>query len=223
MASISTLQDLFTSSGLNTGQWTQFTGGSATITYGARGGGWAGSAAQVNFPASTTSSTDGDLTSNVTYDLTGSRAMLNVLSVAGAAATSTDCQLTLRVGAGFTNALRWVYEGGTLFAQYFVAGVTNTPTSFAFNAVTHAWWQIRETGGTIFWETSNDGFTWVVRASVATPITITGLTVLIAGLCFGVDTNPTPFTFRYFNFPLTHSPYNHAQVSDGMSRSEVMN
>lgn len=221
MALISTFQDLFTGSALNTVQWTQFTGGSATFTYGASSGRWAGAATQVNFPSTTSSSTDGDLSSVASYDLTGVRSMLNVLSISGATATSSDCSFRLRIDG--SNYLQIQYEAGTLFFQKVVAGVQTNIASLAFNAVNHAWWAFRESGGTTFWETSNDGFTFVTQTSQSNPIVVTSLSVLIAGTSFGVDTAPTPFAFRYFNYPLTHSPYNHAHVSDGMSRSEVMN
>lgn len=44
-----------------------------------------------------------------------------------------------------------------------------------YNATTHRWIRIRETGGTIYWERSPDGLTWTaLRTSTTTGYTLTG-------------------------------------------------
>lgn len=189
MASISTLQDLFNQTTLNTGLWTQFTGGSATMTYASTG-------AQVNFPASSTSATDGDISSNVGYDLTGSSIFMHGTTMPSAA-TSADAEL--RIFQNGTNWYRWVYEGGTLFAQKQIAGVTVTIFSVAYNSSTHAYWKIAESGGTITWSTSVDGITFTSRGTFANTLTITSMTVLIAGTCFENETNPGTFKWNNLN------------------------
>lgn len=193
---VNNLQDLFNQNTLNTGKWTQFIGGSATMSYSSTG-------AQVTFPVATTSSTDGDITSKLPYDLTSSTAYLQVLGVSGVSATSTDCALWLRIDG--SNWVRWVYEAGTLFAQYQVAGVTTTLFSVTYSAVTHLYWRIRESGGTTFWDTSADGSSYINQASVANPIALTNLFVLISGTSFGVDISPTPFIWNNFNIIPTPS------------------
>jgi hypothetical protein len=212
MALMNTLKDPFVGANLNTQLWTQFTGGSATFTY--------GNGATVNYPASSTSSTDGDLTSVATYDLTGSNAFMQVFSVP-ANATSADAALTMKIDA--SNFLRFVKEGSTLFAQKQVATVTATVNSATYNPVTHKWWQIRESGGTIFWDTSTDGETWTNFTTFVNVLTITSITVLIAGTCFQAETNPGTYSWRFFNTNDSTGPYNHFRVGDGMSRSEVAN
>lgn len=194
MAKFDTLTDYFQATSLNTGLWSQFTGGSATFTY-------ATSGAQVNYPASSTSSTDGDLSSLTTYDLTASYVYLNVKTVPSAA-TSADA--FLRVAQNSTNWYRWVYEGGTLFAQKQIAGVTVSVFSVAYNASTHAWWRIIEAGGTISWDTSVDGSSWTNRATFLNTLTLTAMTALIAGVCFQNETNPG--IFKWSNFNILGSP-----------------
>lgn len=188
MAALSTLQDPFNAGSLNAGLWTQFTGGSATMTYAASG-------AQVNYPSSSTSSTDGDISSNTTYDLTGSFAYLQVLTVPSAA-TSADAEMRLKFDAS-NNWFRWVYEGGTLFAQYRKAAANTTVTSFAYNSSTHKWWRIIEAGGTASWDTSTDGVSWTNRGTFVHGMTITSTTVLIAGTCF--QNESTPGTYKWNN------------------------
>jgi hypothetical protein len=192
-----TLQDPFNLSTLTVEKWTQFTAGGATLTFDSAG-------AQVNYPASTTSSTDGDISSNVKYTLANSYVYQRVPVVPNAGGI-TDAEL--RVFIDGNNWIRWVYEGGTLFAQYLVASVKTTAFSVAYDATTHLWWQIREgsgnglggTPGTVYWDTSTDGQTWTNRASVANPITVTDLRALIAGLGTGVDSSPGAFRWSSFN------------------------
>ncbi|MET9517042.1 LamG-like jellyroll fold domain-containing protein [Streptomyces sp. NPDC002994] len=42
-------------------------------------------------------------------------------------------------------------------------------TSLTYSAIDHAWLRVRESGGTLYWETSGDGFGWTVRRTLATP------------------------------------------------------
>ncbi|MER7738896.1 LamG-like jellyroll fold domain-containing protein [Streptomyces sp. NPDC096538] len=51
--------------------------------------------------------------------------------------------------------------------------------SLAYSPISHAWLRIRESGGTLYWETSSDGFGWTVRRSLATPAWVTAQTVTV--------------------------------------------
>ncbi|MFK4100814.1 LamG-like jellyroll fold domain-containing protein [Streptomyces sp. NPDC019531] len=42
-------------------------------------------------------------------------------------------------------------------------------TVLTYSAIDHAWWRVREASGTVYWETSGDGFSWTVRRSLARP------------------------------------------------------
>ncbi len=212
MAKMATLKDSFVSSALDTTKWTPFTGGSATLSY--------GNGVTCNYPASSTSSTDGDISSNTTYDLTSSYAFVQVT---GTPSASTLADATFQVRINSSNMCNWTFEGGTLYAQKLVSNSRTTLNSFAYNASTHAWWQIRESGGVTYWETSSDGLNWVVRASQSNPIAVTALTVVLAGTCFQNETNPGTFTWANFNNLNSDGPYNHLRVQNGMSRSEVAN
>lgn len=191
MALLSSLTDPFNQVTLNTGLWTQFTGGLATMAYAAGG-------ATMTYPASTTSSTDGDISSNTTYDLTGNYGLLQVLSTT----SDASCDNTFRLGTS-TNCLQIQKEGTTLYFQKIVAGTQTNITNVAYSAVTHLWWRIREASGTTFWETSSDGLSWTAQTSQANPITITALSVLIAGTAFSAAVSPGTFKWNNFNVPPT--------------------
>ncbi|MGD6761348.1 hypothetical protein ACOKM5_20655 [Streptomyces sp. BH097] len=77
--------------------------------------------------------------------------------------------------AGFTynpvaGTLRLVSEVG-----YFDAGAT----SLTFSAIDHMWLRLREAAGTLYWETSRDGFSWTTRRTLATPAWVTAQQVLV--------------------------------------------
>ena len=190
---LSSLVDPFNATSLNTGRWSQQTGGSATISYAATG-------VTVTFPASSTSATVGLVQSASSYSLAGSSAYLQVTGVPSAA-THADAELLLLGGGGYY--LRWVYEAGTLFAQYYLGGSVQTVTSFAYSSTTHRWWRIREAGGTVFWDTSADAATWTNRASLADPFPVGQVFAQVAGLCYENETNPGTFKFADFNFTVS--------------------
>lgn len=52
---------------------------------------------------------------------------------------------------------------------YFDAGAVE----IAYNATTHLWLRLRETGGNVLWDTSPDGTTWTNRRTLATPAWVT--------------------------------------------------
>lgn len=186
------LFDQFNASIVNAAYWSQFTGGGSTITYDSTG-------ATVTYPASTTSSSDGDLTSIKAYNLTGTFAELQVLAVPSAGgATTTDAQMRL---GNTTNGLAFLWEAGQIYAQQWVAGVKTNLFNTTYSASTHRWWRIMELNGRIYWHTSTNGQDWIYFWDVANPIAVTSLTVLIAGTAFSTATSPGTFKFNNFNFP----------------------
>lgn len=69
-----------------------------------------------------------------------------------------------------TGTLRCVSEVG--FSDG--AGVTLT-----YSGIDHLWLRLRETAGTLVWETSGDGWDWTVRRSLATPAWVTSQQVVV--------------------------------------------
>src|SRR5512139_903105 len=89
------------------------------------------------------------------------------------------CEVAQRpnVGNGTTDLYLEVYvaEQNSAYMQvqnnslYFGETVNNTPnaTSITYNATDHRWWRVRESAGTIYWDTSPDGNTWTNRRNKA--------------------------------------------------------
>lgn len=72
----------------------------------------------------------------------------------------------------------WRYDAvaGVLAAMSQVGFSDATPTNLAYSAIDHAWVRVRESGGTVSWETSPDGATWTTRRTLATPAWVTSQT-----------------------------------------------
>jgi hypothetical protein len=54
--------------------------------------------------------------------------------------------------------------------RYWLAGQSQEVGRIDFDPSAHAWWRLRETSGTTYYETSADGHAFSVQGSVATPI-----------------------------------------------------
>lgn len=65
--------------------------------------------------------------------------------------------------------------------------------SVAYNVMTTRWWRLREASGTVYWETSGDGYTWTVRRTLATPAWV-GVQLVT----FSMDTSRTGGTGDFY-------------------------
>jgi hypothetical protein len=62
---------------------------------------------------------------------------------------------------------------GMLTAHFWIAGADNRLATIAYDRVAHAWWQIRESAGAVYFETSPDGAVWTAFAMNGTPTFVT--------------------------------------------------
>jgi hypothetical protein len=77
-----------------------------------------------------------------------------------------------------------VKVGGYFQTAILGPGGSNTiVTDVPYDPVAHAWWRIRESGGTVHFETSSDACNWTERSSTPTPMLDGGVEV---DLGFGV-------------------------------------
>nr|WP_202534088.1 LamG-like jellyroll fold domain-containing protein [Streptomyces sp. SID3212] len=113
--------------------------------------------------------------------LTGSQFSIKIAAlpaVNGSSAASASVMVTgttagTRVGFTYSPVaatLRLVSEVG-----YFDAGATELTGSGLGNL----WLRIREDSGSLYWETSDDGYTWTVRRTLATPAWVTAQQVAV--------------------------------------------
>lgn len=164
--------------------WVSGVSGSATVAE-------TSGQARLTLPSSTAGSHSAFYRSSGLYDLTGDGFVWNTQTmVATGVAASAFCQL---ITSDQTQQLYWRQLSGTLTARTIVAGVDSQLFSVSWNASTHKYLRIRESGGTIYWDSSTNGTSWTNRASVANPFAVTDLYVQFAASCGNVA---SPGSFR---------------------------
>lgn len=191
MALMETLTDPFNQTTLNTTLWTSGTGGTTTISYSSAG-------ASFNLPNPTTSSDQAHIQSTAAYDLTSSHALAQFTQMIGTA--SGEQFLFQLTGTG--GSLRWS-KGGTSLGAYYGSSSFTLVGSATYSATDHKWMRTRESGGTVYFDTSPDGVTWNnTHGSVlvsTTGIDITALTVNIWAQTWAAVTDPGILQFNNFN------------------------
>ena len=127
------------------------------------------------------------------YDLTGS-AVFALVSPAIGGSRETFLQVLLDVN----NKLEIFVSGNTgsnLSCRKMVAGTPTVLASTPYSSTTHAWWRIRESGGTVFFDTAPDGQTWTNLGSttVAASIPVTSFTPNFISGYYGSETAADTF------------------------------
>jgi hypothetical protein len=118
------------------------------------------------------------VTSDNQYDLTGSYAQIKVVDAGNQSISSYEAYpLILQIDGD--NHVNFSILGGNLRAYKKVTGSSTSLESVAYNSTNHKYLRIRESSGNTYWDTSADGITWSNFHSVANPITVTALTVVI--------------------------------------------
>lgn len=117
------------------------------------------------------------------FPLTGSFVSIELVhAITGLTDDGTFLQITLNS----TNTITFYVYNDTLIAETQVASSYSTIASAAYNSTNHRWIRIRESGGTIYFDTSPDGYSdnWTNFASVANPFAITAV---YASVFIGTD------------------------------------
>jgi hypothetical protein len=177
--------------------WTKTQTGSAT-------GAETSGQAKFTLPSSTAGSHQALYTSNANYDLTGDAANVSVGTMVATGVAATAYILQLFVDA--LNGYQWIQLSGTLKAQKVVAGVTTDLFTVAWSSSTHKYLRIRESGGTVFFDTSTSasaGASWTNRASVTVSgnVAVTALFVQFGASC-GNIASPGSLQLDMFNLVL---------------------
>ncbi|MFI5831093.1 hypothetical protein ACIA6C_28230 [Streptomyces sp. NPDC051578] len=151
---ISTLVEAFMAGALNTSLWNSITGTATLDT----------TVDMVTLAQPTTSGATNSFGSTNLYDATSSSVYALVTAVATGNG-NTKTALVLRVDANNSVAIR--VESGILEFTLQTAGVTTTTMLGSYDGHNHRWWQLRESAGTWYADTSIDGITWTTQTSSA--------------------------------------------------------
>lgn len=113
------------------------------------------------------------------WNLTGSRFTVKLATLPAAGGSSAASVSIVANSTTDGTRLGFTYSpvAGTLRCVNEVGYFDGSAVSLTFSPIDHMWLRIREAGGTVYWETSGDGFGWTVRRSLATPAWITSQTL----------------------------------------------
>lgn len=152
--SLSTLTDAFPSS--IDSKWTASAGVSAT-----------GGRARINCTTAYP-----NLYTTGAYELQGSTLAFKVptVPVTGGGSNVTMSAYVMPGPTVSTTNLEFEYSPntGNLVLKNNVGGSDASPTTLTYSATDHLWWRFRETGGSIYMETSPDNTTWTTRRTIST-------------------------------------------------------
>jgi hypothetical protein len=199
----STLQDTFTGAVLDTAKWSPFADAGCAITQ----------SGVLNEALASGTTTGYNTCSTVSaYNLVGDAVSLTWTPPAGTW-TAQGVESGFRIGSPTTGGndclrLHWTSDGN-IWASYFIGGVFTSVASAAYSSVNHKWLRIRETAGTIYWETAPDAGggpgAWTTLGTVATSTITWSLNgaqlVLFTGRWGGTDAATGPATFDTVNIP----------------------
>jgi len=141
-------------------------------------------------------------TGSARYDLTGSAAHVRLVQRPNQGNNSTEAYF--RLMADNANFIDWYISDTKLYASRVVGGTRTDVLSFTYSATTHQRLRIRESGGTIYWDT-HDGTTWTQRASwVLSGFAVTAVNpTFLAGYW---QTEPSPGTAIWDDFNIDPPP-----------------
>lgn len=113
------------------------------------------------------------------WALTGSRIAAKLVTVPSVNGSSTGAASMWVHSTTAGTRLGWSYNPATdqISCQNHVGYSDGGALSFAYSPISHAWLRVRESGGTVYWESSSDGYGWTVRRSTATPAWVTSQTL----------------------------------------------
>lgn len=205
MALFETLTDNFDDNSIDGAKWdAYYDGGAGSVSE-------TGGMAQLT-PSASTSPGYSTYDSLTTYDLTGSFVLVKVPQVQTANA-NTQTNFSLRVNDSNYFQFRVTDLTQVLYATKVVIGVEVNVATATYNSTTHAWWRIRESGGTIFWDVSSDGASWTNFATFVNTVTITAMTSRINGFA---DNVASPGASKFDNFNVAGVASTHGAVGRRM-------
>lgn len=117
------------------------------------------------------------------WTLAGSSAFVQLPLAAAANGATTEAQTAFNIiqaTAGTSIAININTVANTIRFESNVAYTDGAAVSLTYSAVTHLWLRIRESAGTLFWDTSTDGSAWTNRRSIATPAWVTSAVNTVA-------------------------------------------
>lgn len=139
--------------------------------------------------------------SAATYTLDESQASVQVFPPAlGGATGAVFCQLIILSDTAGTQVVFEIdVSTNLLLMTVHVDFADEGGATLPYDPEAHAWLRVRESGGTLFWETSADSRTWTVRHSDTAPAWVADNKLQVQLLAFRDDGTPDYAEFDNFN------------------------
>lgn len=136
--------------------------------------------------------------SAATYDLTGDGAYINIGTMV---ATGVAATAFFDLVKDASNYYRWRQVSNAITARKVVAGVETQLYTATWSATTYKYLRIRESGGTVYFDSSSNGTSWTNRATstLSGDFAITDLAVAFGASCANIA---SPGSFRLDDFNL---------------------
>lgn len=128
------------------------------------------------------------------YSLTGSAVSVKLVASGNQALASYEAYPLGLVDSSGDNLVQWAVIGGNLQAYKSISATSTTQGSaITYNASTHVYLRIRESGGTVYWEWSTDGITFTSHTSisVASLFAVGELQFVSNCGCYGAEASTT--------------------------------
>lgn len=93
--------------------------------------------------------------------------LVTLPAVGGSSSASTALWVNSTV-AGTRVGWRYDAVAGTVSAQAQVGSTDGSAVTLTYSAIDHVWLRVRESGGTLYWESSGDGWDWDIRRTKST-------------------------------------------------------
>lgn len=192
--SIEILQDPFTSQGVSSSRWI-VQPGDGTIDQ---------SNQKLTF---TLASDNGSYTydyieSSRTYNLTNSKVFVECVDFVNPV-QGAEQQFIVQLDDD--HAITIMFDGNYLGCGYTLPGGAGSTNYEIRDTVQHRWLQIRETNGTIYWETSPDQVQWTTHNSITTPFDVSFIKVRLRAGTWQSVSNPGIASFDNLNIGVTAS------------------
>lgn len=115
------------------------------------------------------------------WSLVGSKLTARLVTLPGTNGSSAAVASMFANSTTSGTRLGWRYNALTnvLSAENQTGFSDGSAVALTYSAIDHKWVRVRESGGTVYWETSGDGWGWTVRRSVATPAWVTSQTLAV--------------------------------------------
>ncbi len=138
--------------------------------------------------------------SGVSLNLTGFSVSDKLISAGNQSLASLEVMPVLITMSSASNyQLYFDISNNTLYAYKQISGTSTSLHSASYNSTTHKYFKIRESSGTIYFDTSSDGTTWTNFTSVANPFDITHVVIGHMLGTWNAESSTTSATFDNFN------------------------